>query len=927
MKTSTHLLKSLLRLVPSLILAISPSLGFMAWGQTAETFQSSETFNVQVNAPRVTVQLLGGDGADGSHIQGSVADNAGGSVPVTFYVDMTGHAYTDVFLAGSFTNWETNQVAMTNVGNNIFSFTTTATFDVGTAIEFKFRNGTGWEPDNNRTYTVVEGTNVYHAVYGVMVPAVIGWANLQHPASGNIAVGSKFDVYARLWVNGISGEQNGAAQIPNLQAWIGYSTENTNPNTWTNWVPAIFNGDADNEYGQKNNEEYGVELGAHITAPGTYYYASRFKLGMANNVYGGYHGGVPYGHFWDGITYISGTLVVEPVYQVTFNVDMSRVTGFDPAATRLDITGTLFTPNWQDPGSAEVLRMTRLDETPIFSKTLSLKAGTYEYKYFYDGNWFNGDWESPSNRKITVTGNTTVDDIFGFINFSGFGNLDDDNSWDVILEEEINPLKINIKGIPDVSSESQFELSSLIISGGYLTIFGSLTVSDYFENLRGVDGLFIEDGGSLIEPDGVVAQLRRNIPFGGWHFISSSVAPAQILGSDFAPNTSPLPASFDFYSFNESVPDNLPWINLRGSDGTPNTTDFSNFVSGKGYLVAYYAGYGTENPFRFAGPVNTGDITIPLSNIGPNAALKGWNLIGNPYPSGLWWNPDQSSGLAQSSAAVYVSQSENPGYVYIENDLLLPNQGFFVLTDNATEFTFMQNMREHPSINVQKSSTLPEALVLRLSNQSNADNTTIRVLEGTVFARDFYDASKMFSFSAHMPQLYSFTSDQVRVAINSVPAISHDSEFTLGLRAPAAGQYTLTLTENSGAFMSHPLFVRDLKTGAVHNLQQSHSFSFQAAQGEDPARFVLTFAQPTNVPTLGESLVNIYTWGNTLYLNFSTEAPGRLMQVYDLSGRVIMSRKLNQGSSHTYQLNAEQGVYVVRVSSPEGVSSQRVFVR
>lgn len=143
---------------------------------------------------------------------------------------------------------------------------------------------------------------------------------------------------------------------------------------------------------------------------------------------------------------------------------------------------------------------------------------------------------------------------------------------------------------------------------------------------------------------------------------------------------------------------------------------------------------------------------------------------------------------------------------------------------------------------------------------------------------------------------------------------------------PSQGLF-LSVNEISGAFGGGDLFLKDLSTGGVHNLGQQPEYSFQAVQGDDPARFIITFAQPTNVPTIGESLVNVYTRGQTLYVNFTEEAGNRLLQVYDLSGRMVMSHKLSHGLSHTRQLNVEQGVYIVRISSPAGVATQRVFVK
>lgn len=614
-----------------------------------------------------------------------------------------------------------------------------------------------------------------------------------------------------------------------------------------------------------------------------------------------------------------------PIYSVTFNVDMSAVNGFDPAELVLFITGSFF--DWAEPGSqAEDQTMTRVDNTMIWTKTLQLEAGDdYQYKYFINSGWDGGEWGANPNRKIAVSQNSTIDDLFSYITFSGTGNIEDPLAWDAEpkpIDEFGGVYNANllIKGSAVVNSDIIVYNNLMISPAGNLTVTesGTFSINGMLQNNAGVSGLVIKEGGSLIHnTDGVLATVEADISAAtnwpesndGWFMISSPVANQAITGA-WIPES-----GYDFYAWDEPSPGT--WLNQKVSEN-----NITHFNPTQGYLAAY-AQQGTKT---FAGALNNGVISVGLNFSGGTKNdweyEPGWNLIGNPYASGINWSVSPGTGFAQSSAAVYNSIN----YEYVEG-YLPPNQGFFVLANgNASTFNFDNSMRTHGGGDPAKANETPESLVLSLSNGTYADPATIRILDGTEFTRDFRDAVKMFSFADFMPQLYSYTSDQVRVAINSVPNISEEVEFTLGLRIPATGQYTLAVNELNGAFQASPLYLRDLQTGAVHNLQNA-DYSFQAVLGNDPARFIISFAQPTNVPTIGESLVNIYTWGQTLHVNFTEEASNRLLQVYDLSGRLVMSHKLDHGLNHTQQLNVEMGVYIVRISSPAGVATQRVFVR
>ena len=129
--------------------------------------------------------------------------------------------------------------------------------------------------------------------------ASIGWANLQWPGAGTINLGADFTVYGQIYINGIT---ESLGQGSGVQAWVGYNSENTNPNTWANWVEASYNTDAG------NNDEYKANIGSVIPVDGHYYYATRFQLGQGAYSYGGFSLGG--GSFWDGLNYVSGELTI-----------------------------------------------------------------------------------------------------------------------------------------------------------------------------------------------------------------------------------------------------------------------------------------------------------------------------------------------------------------------------------------------------------------------------------------------------------------------------------------------------------------------------------------------------------------------------------------------------------------------------------------
>lgn len=131
----------------------------------------------------------------------------------------------------------------------------------------------------------------------VMEP-MMDYVNLQYPGEITIVQGTAANVYAQAYEPGVT---PGTGPGVGVMAWIGISEENTDPSTWTMWVPAVFNIQVG------NNDEYMASIGAGLS-PGTYYYASRFQLMDGPYSYGGYN--TSGGNSWNGTTAVSGVLTV-----------------------------------------------------------------------------------------------------------------------------------------------------------------------------------------------------------------------------------------------------------------------------------------------------------------------------------------------------------------------------------------------------------------------------------------------------------------------------------------------------------------------------------------------------------------------------------------------------------------------------------------
>ena len=113
---------------------------------------------------------------------------------------------------------------------------------------------------------------------------------------------------------------------------------------------------------------------------------------------------------------VDNILVEEILYDVTFNVNMTDAAGFDPLTDVVYLAGSFPGAFWNEPGTNPDLMMA--PDSPgslIYTITLSLPPGYYEYKYFRNAGWGGGEWGGWPNREITINDNTVINDVWGVI--------------------------------------------------------------------------------------------------------------------------------------------------------------------------------------------------------------------------------------------------------------------------------------------------------------------------------------------------------------------------------------------------------------------------------------------------------------------------------------------------------------------------------
>ena len=499
-------------------------------------------------------------------------------------------------------------------------------------------------------------------------------------------------------------------------------------------------------------------------------------------------------------------------------------------------------------------------------------------------------------------------------------------------------------GVPNAHTDA-------IIPGGQAS-YPVIGADAAVNNLTLEDGAYLIDNGNL-SINGTFTMKRGDLTIPhDWRMISAPVTGKTIVGSDFVPTTDNWGEAgnrtFDFYAFNETIPradgSNMPpWINIRLAGETVNPSFETEFQKGKGYLVAYNDSYpGTT--FHFNGTMNTGDVTVPLTyseNAHPDD--RGWNLVGNPYPSGYLWDGAAYDDLESDFAYIYFPEHMQFGhYSFIESGTIPPNQGFFVrAAEGGGSLTFLDANRVNAGIFFKKHGLADEgqhepeeSIVLAFGAGERTDRATIRIVEGSSFDSDRRDAFKLFSLSQSMPQIYTIADDNERLAVNSIPDVTEEVRIPAGLRVTETGSYFITAIEITGRFATMNVFLFDQETGTEVRLSEDCRYDFVANESDndhDNPRFEIRFqmtGEPTRTHPFAKPTARIYCHENILSVVFShTDSPQRLLEVYDLYGRLLVRHQLEHGTTIRKHLNLAPGIYLVRVEDHNGSLTERIIVK
>ncbi|MBP1664823.1 MAG: hypothetical protein H6Q19_1963 [Bacteroidetes bacterium] len=542
--------------------------------------------------------------------------------------------------------------------------------------------------------------------------------------------------------------------------------------------------------------------------------------------------------------------------------------------------------------------------TGVFASATTASKNTDYFRSKATGNWDTAtNWESSFDGTIWIT--STLAPTSG--------------AAGVIIENEHT---ISINNLATASSVTIKPKGQLTLNSGY-----TFTVSGNFQiQSDGVGtGTFVDKnttGGCTI--NGTTQVQQYLVSDRQWWYLASplSGASSSVFSGD---------------QIGKYVEDYL-----NDNDGNTKapyyTSPFSipeTLAAGRGYVIKRASTTAATYTFT-GGSLNNADVILTPTRTG-TAAARGFNLVGNPYPSYLDWdavytdvtNPAVNMRNAiwfrtydtQSSAMVFHTYSDGYSVPLNANitGKIAPMQAFWVkvATDGSNgSLTFKNDHRSHYSatgynpLKVKTAETRP-CLRIAISNGANTDEALIVGKSYASNALDSYDIEKMSANNTAIPEIYSVL-DNNELVINSMNTLAEGTTVNLGFRPGQAGTFTLLATQLEN--IDAKVILVDKLTGTETELNAGTAYNFTSDATTTTDRFSLVLRTPGMVTGVDNTASNLEVSATQGSIVICGTTPGSTVRVYNTVGQQLTSATAT-GSRTELRRDFTPGIYLVKVNN------------
>jgi len=494
-----------------------------------------------------------------------------------------------------------------------------------------------------------------------------------------------------------------------------------------------------------------------------------------------------------------------------------------------------------------------------------------------------------------------------------------------------------IKGTLNVTTDLEFcslvlleDAQLNVASENNIHVVGTLDIAETASLVLENNSNLIQSG-NLDENRGIITVKRneemRRLDYVYW---SSPVADQNLFA--FSDKT----LSNRFYSLDEPTNSFVAFANPANE----------SFIAAKGFMVRApntFPANGNLATFNglFNGRPHTGNISIDVTN---SDASKGFNMIGNPYPSTIdadafmdanpdidvlyFWthatqDPTASNYATYNASGAAEAATTSPGNE--PNGTIQVGQGFLAkMAADAPQqaaVSFKNDMRIGNNENqFFRSATSIEKnrIWLNLSDSTKKLNQILTgyITNATNAIDSRYDGKLIETTGS---KLYNIIENSEYVIQAKALPFTADDVVKLGFKTETGGNFIISIDHVDGLFAGdQSIFLKDNLTGIIHDLKQEN-YDFASAQGEFKDRFEIVYQAALGIknPELSADTIILFKENGILNVN-SQNLVMLEIQLFDLRGRLVYEKSaINLNVIKLHDLKAANQVLLAKITTTD----------
>lgn len=476
----------------------------------------------------------------------------------------------------------------------------------------------------------------------------------------------------------------------------------------------------------------------------------------------------------------------------------------------------------------------------------------------------------------------------------------------------------------------------VLFCSGILNVLNNLTLVSTATETALVDGTGTGDVlGNL--------DIQRYLPDGfGYKYFSSPFQASTV--NEFSDDMN-LNATFPTlyrYDENRYV---TGWLNYTNTSGL--------LIPMQGYAVNFGPTRGAKT-MDMSGVVNNNTLLPQTLKNSNRPYTKGFNLMGNPYPSPIDWDSQNwirsnidnalyyfDAGISNQYLGTYSTYINGISSNGIANNIIPAMQGFFIHVSNGTypvqgTIIFTNNIRINtfnPTFHKKQSQQTRELIRItaKFAEENRRPDPMIIYFEDD-FVEGFesnHDAIKLMNTDYDVPNFYSLTPDSLQLAIQAYPTLEDSLEvIPLGMTLEREGPVYFDATDLTG-FSSYPyIYFKDKKTGRVQNLYLHSGYQTFLDNGITDDRFELIFSKcDLRYQKNNTDPYTLYSSLDRLFVDLDIpEGESATLLIFNMLGQEVYHATLTGNGYHELDISITPGIYVSTITSSAGTLTKKIFL-